>query len=241
MVGNNGSSNFNSLQVTLDKRFSRGVTFQANYTWAKSIDFGSGGGTQWPSFTPFYHAYDRGLSDFHHEHRFVTSGLWELPRLAGMSAPVKWILGGWQMSGAMTLQSGAPFSVNTGRENSLVGYGNRADLVGDPSRSARADPNRDPVWEWFNTRAFAHNGPGTYGTSGRNIVFGPGLANVDMSVAKYFTFTERLQLQFRSEFFNLFNRANFNDPSNSITSATYGAITSAMDPRILQFGLKLMF
>jgi hypothetical protein len=240
-VGSSGSSNYNSLQASVDKRFGRGFTIQANYTWAKSIDYGSGGGTQWPSFTPFYHEYDRGLSDFHHEHRFVSSGLWELPRLASAMAPIKYALGGWQLSGALTLQSGAPFSVNTGRENSFVGYGNRADLVGDPSRDARADPNRDPVIEWFNTQAFALNAPGTYGTSGRNIIFGPGLANVDIAVAKQFPFTERVGLQFRGEFFNLFNRANFNDPSASLTSATYGSITSAMDPRILQFGLKLMF
>jgi hypothetical protein len=241
MVGSNGSSSFNSLQVTVDKRFSRGLTVQANYTFAKSIDYGSGGGTQWPSFTPFYHEYDRGLSDFHHAHRFVSSGLWELSALRSSPAAMRWIFGGWQLSGALTLQSGAPFSVNAGRENSLVGYGNRADLVGDPSQSARRDPNRDPVMEWFNTAAFAHNGPGTYGSSGRNIVFGPGLANVDLAAAKYFTITERWRIQLRGESFNLLNRANFNDPDSSLSSGTYGRILSAMDPRILQFGLKLMF
>ncbi len=241
LVGNAGSSNFNSLQVTLDKRFSKGLTLQANYTWAKSIDYGSGGGTQWPSFTPFDPEYDRGLSDFHHAHRFVTSGLWELPKLVGTPPPVKWVFGAWQMTGALTLQSGDAFSIATGRENSLVGYGNRANLVGDPSRSARSDPNRDPVLEWFNTKAFAHNGPGTFGTSGRNIVFGPGLANVDLAAAKYFPVTERVKLQLRGEFFNLFNRANFNDPNSTLTGATYGRITSALDPRILQFGLKFMF
>jgi hypothetical protein len=240
-VGNNGSSNFSSLQLSVDRRFRRNFIIQANYTWAKSIDYGSGGGTQWPSFTPFYHEYDRGLSDFHHAHRFVTSGLWELPQLATSPAAVRWALGSWQLSGAVTLQSGAPFSVNSGRENSLVGYGNRADLVGDPSRGARRDPNRDPVMEWFNTGAFAHNAPGTYGNSGRNIVFGPGLANMDISVAKYFNITERWRVQLRGEAFNVANRSNFNDPDSSLASGTYGRILSAMDPRILQFGLKVMF
>jgi hypothetical protein len=146
------------------------------------------------------------------------------------------------VSGALTLQSGAPFSVNSGRENSFVGYGNRADLTGDPSRAARTNPERDPVHEWFNTRAFAHNAPGTYGSSGRNILFGPGLANVDVSLAKYFpVIGERLRLQLRGEAFNLFNRANFNDPDSSLASGTYGRILSAMDPRIMQLGLKLIF
>jgi len=241
LVNSVGSSSYNSLQLTMDKRFSKGLTFQANYTWAKSIDFGSGGGTQWPSLTPGYFGYDRGLSDFHHAHRFVTSGLWELPALAGKPPLVKYVLGGWQPSGSLILQSAAAFSVQAGRENSLTGFGNRASLVGDPSRSARTDPNRDPVFEWFNTKAFGHAATGTYGNSGRNIVFGPGLANVDFAVAKYFPITERVRLQFRSEFFNLLNHTNFNDPNSTLTSGTYGRITSALDPRILQFGLKVLF
>lgn len=241
LVNSVGSSSYNSLQLTLDKRFSRGLTFQANYTWAKSIDFGSGGGTQWPSLTPGYARYDRGLSDFHHEHRFVTSGLWELPRLTGRTPLVKYVLGGWQTSGSMILQSAAAFAVQAGRDNSLTGFGNRAHLVGDPSRSARLDPNRDRVLEWFNTRAFAHNSPGVFGNSGRNIIFGPGLASVDFAVAKHFPITEQVKLQFRSEFFNLLNHTNFNDPNSTLTAGTYGRITSALDPRILQFGLKLMW
>jgi len=241
LVNSVGSSNYNSLQLTLDKRFSRGLTLQANYTWAKSIDFGSGGGTQWPSLTPGYARYDRGLSDFHHEHRFVTSGLWELPGLTGRAPLVKYALGGWQASGSMILQSAAAFAVQAGRDNSLTGIGNRAHLVGDPGRSARLDPNRDRVLEWFNTRAFGHNSPGVYGNSGRNIIFGPGLASVDFAVAKHFPVTETVKLQFRSEFFNLLNHTNLNDPNSTLTAGTYGRITSALDPRILQFGLKLLF
>jgi hypothetical protein len=241
LVNSDGSSTYNSLQLTMDKRFSKGLTFQANYTWAKSIDFGSGGGTQWPSLTPGYYGYDRGLSDFHHKHRFVTSGLWELPAFRGKPAVMKWVLGGWQPSGSLILQSAAAFSVQAGRENSLTTFGNRARQVGDPSRSARTDSNRDRVLEWFNTKAFDHAPTGTYGNSGRNIVFGPGLASVDFSMAKYFPLTEKLKVQFRSEFFNLLNHTNLNEPNSTLTAGTYGRITSALDPRILQFGLKLMF
>ena len=243
VVDSTANSSYNSLQLSLDKRFSRGFTILANYTWAKSIDYGSGGGTQWCCYSnPFYFKHQRGLSDFHHEHRFVTSWLWELPRLTAQPAAARFVLGAWSLSGALTLESGAPFSIVAGQDNSLSGVGSdRADLVGDPSRQARQEPNRDPVREWFNTRAFAPNREGTFGTAGRNIVFGPGLANVDVAVAKYFPVTEALRVQFRSEFFNLFNRANFGLPSNSLTSGTYGRITAALDPRILQFGLKLQF
>jgi hypothetical protein len=243
VVDSIGSSNFNSLQATLERRFGRGFTVQANYTFARSIDFGSGGGTQWPSFiNPNDHRHNRGLSDFHRAHRFVSSGLWEMPKLTGSAAPVRHALGGWALSGAVILQSGPPFTVTSGIDNSLSGIGSdRADLVGDPRRSARSDPNRDPVLEWFNTAAFVRNAIGTFGTVGRNILFSPGMANVDMAVAKNFAITERWRVQFRSEFFNLFNRANFNDPNSNVSAGTYGRITSAMDPRILQFGLKVSF
>ena len=242
-----GNSNFNSLQLTLDKRFSKGFTAQMNYTWGKSIDSGSGAGTLWPSFNnPFNFRQSRGLSDFHHEHRFVASGLWELPRLMGMPALAKGVLGGWSLSGAMLLESGRPFSVLSGRDNSMSGVGaDFADLTGDTSRSARQDPNRDPVLEWFNTQAFVQNAEGTFGNSGRNIIFGPGHANVNLSVSKSFPIAflgEASRIQFRGEFFNLFNRVNLlSKRSESLTSGTYGRITSAADPRILQFALKWHF
>jgi hypothetical protein len=243
-VSSSGNSNFNSLQLTVDKRFASGFSVLASYTWAKSIDYGSGAGTLWPSYSnPFNFAHDRGLSDFHHDHRFVASGLWQLPRLGGKPAAVRHLLGSWSLSGVMSLQSGPYYSVRSGRDNSLSGVGlDRSDLVGDWSRSARQDPNRDPVLEWFNTRAFAQNREGTFGTSGRNIVLGPGMANVDLAVAKEFPMFEESRIQLRVETFNIFNHANFISPrAENLTSGTYGRLTSAMDPRILQFGLKWLF
>ena len=242
-----GNSSFNSLQLTLDKRFSQGFTVQSNYTWAKSIDYGSGAGTLWPSYSnPFNFRQNRGLSDFHHTHRFVTSGLWELPLLGTMPALAKQALGGWSLSGAMLLESGRPFSVLSGVDNSMSGVGaDFADLVGDTSRAARLDPGRDKVFEWFNTRAFVANREGTFGTSGRNIVFGPGFANVNLTVAKSFplaAISEAARVQLRAEFFNVFNRVNLQSKrSENVASGTYGRITSAFDPRILQFALKFQF
>lgn len=244
---NIGNSTFNSLQLTIDKRFARGFTVQSNYTWGKSIDYGSGAGTLWPSYNnPFDFRQSRGLSDFHHAHRFVSSGLWELPGMAGLPAGARHVLGNWSLSGSLLLESGRPFSVLAGRDNSMSGVGaDFADLVGDISRSARRIPDRDPVFEWFNTGAFVHNREGTFGTSGRNIVFGPGFANVNMAVVKNFPvrrFGEAFRVQFRSEFFNLFNRVNLQSKrAESLTSATYGRLTTAFDPRILQFALKVQF
>ena len=240
IVDSTSGSNFHSLQVTVDKRFSRGFTVLGNYTWAKSIDYGSGAGTLWPDFTnPWNHSIDRGLSDFHRAHRFVVSGLWQLPRLSGHPAATRAIAGGWNMAGVLTLQTGPYFMVRSGRDNSLSGQGyDRADLVGNIARPAGADPVR----QWFNTKAFVQNAIGTFGNSGRNIVPGPGLGQLNYILSKDFALFEKSTLQFRAEFFNLTNHPNFiAKRTERLTSGTFGRLTSAEDPRILQFGLKLQF
>jgi hypothetical protein len=239
-VGSTGSSSFQSLQVSLDKRFSSGFTLLANYTWAKSIDFGSGAGTLWPSNTdPAHHNIDRGLSDFHRAHRFVTSGVWQLPKLAGSPLAARMALGGWSLSGSMILQSGPFFAIRSGRDNSFSGVGlDRADLAGDITRPAGVDPVR----QWYNIKAFVQNASGTFGSSGRNIVPGPGLISLNTMVSKSFTVYRESSVQFRAEFFNLPNHPNFISPrTDNLTSGTYGRLTSAEDPRILQFGLKWQF
>lgn len=239
LVDSTGSSSYNSLQLTLDKRVGETFGFLTHYTWSKSIDYGSGGGTLWPDYSnPFDRSHSRGLSDFHRTHRFVTSWIWNLPGGALDSGLARTALHGWAINGAIILQSGPPFAVFSGRDNSLSDAGtNRADIAGDPSRPARVDP----VMEWFNTGAFVQNAEGTWGNSGRNILFGPGYANVDMAVTKNFAVGEESTLQFRFEAFNLLNRPNFALPDSTLTSGTYGRITSAHEPRILQFGLKWRF
>jgi hypothetical protein len=239
VVDSTGNSSYNSLQLTLDKRMGTDIGIMANYTWSKSIDYGSGGGTRWPDYSnPWDLSHSRGLSDFHRTHRFVASWLWNLPRADSSSSAARTILHGWAINGALTLQSGPPFSVFGGTGNSLTGVGtDRADVAGDPTRPSGVDPVR----KWFNTEAFVENAEGTFGNSGRNSLWGPGYANVDMAVTKDFTTWKEAIVQFRFEAFNLFNRANFSLPSSSLTSGRYGQITSAYDPRILQLGLKIRF
>ena len=239
-MGSDGNSSFNSLQLSLDKRFSGGFTLLANYTWAKAIDFGSGAGTLWPTYSnPQNHNADRGLSDFNRKHRFVSSWLWELPRLNGSSPAARMVAGGWSLSGILILQSGPFFSVRSGRDNSFSGVGlDRVDVVADITRAAGVDA----VSQWYNTKAFAQNAAGTFGNSGRNIVLGPGLISLNAMASKTFKLYRENSLQFRAEFFNLPNHANFDSPrTDNLTSGTYGRLTSAQDPRILQFGLKYQF
>ena len=239
-VGSDGNSTFHSLQLALDKHFSRGFTVLANYTWAKSIDYGSGAGTLWPTYRdPWDHSLDRGRSDFDRKHRFVVSGLWELPALKSEPRLLRAVAGGWSLAGVLTMQSGAAFAVRSGVDNSRSGMGlDLADLVGDISRPEGVDKVRT----WYNTAAFVSNAIGTFGSSGRNIVPGPGMAVVNTTLAKYFNVYRETKLQFRAEFFNLTNHPNFIAArSDSVTSGTFGRITSADDPRILQFGLKWQF
>jgi hypothetical protein len=108
-------------------------------------------------------------------------------------------------------------------------------VIGDPNSGAQT------VDRWFNTAAFSFPPPGTFGSAGRNILDGPGFQSVNASLVKNTALTERMSLQFRAEAFNLFNHPNFNLPDNFLGSPTFGRISSARDPRHLQFGLKLLF
>jgi hypothetical protein len=182
-------------------------------------------------------------------HRFSFSYSYDLPIGRGHSflGDLGWIssfLAGWQTHGILTLQSGRPFTVallpeidwsNTGRSNLGFGANDRPNMVRDP-RLDRRDPER-----WFNTAAFAFQAFGSFGNSGRNILDGPGFRNFNFSLVKQATLREGLTLQFRTEFFNLFNRPNFDLPDIFLGSPTFGRILSAQSPRHIQFGLKLVF
>ena len=225
----------------------------ASYTWSKSIDdasnfFPSTGDPNYPQNSYDLRA-ERGRSNFDVRHRFSASYVYDLPFGKGrkyLADGGGWstLLSGWQTAGVVTLQSGRPFTValsrefdNSGTGISALGFGanDRPNLIGDPEIS-----NRSPE-RWFNTGAFVIPPPGTFGNSGRNILDGPGYQSVNASLIKNTSLTERVNLQFRAETFNLFNHPNFNLPDNFLGSPTFGQITSARDPRHIQFGLKLLF
>src|SRR5262249_22153849 len=157
--------------------------------------------------------------------------VYDTPRVTSSSAAVRALLDGWQLNGIASFASGMPFTVNSGRDNSFSGIGrDTADLVGNPARSAGADP----VVQWFNPSAFIVNAIGTYGNVGRNSLRGPGLARMDLAVFRNFKLSERIRLQFRAESFNIANHANFGVPTNtgnanslaaSVSAANFGRIT----------------
>jgi hypothetical protein len=233
-------AHYHSLQLSLTKRFSHGFTILTNYTRAKSID--NYGDYVEPWYFPNGDQMQKGPSDYDHANRFVISYVWELPKMSSSNGFTKYVVNGWQWTGIGQYQTGSPFNIKSGRDNSLTGLGNdRPKLTGDSTDPAAGADKR----VWFNSAAFAVNDLGTFGTLGRNVLRGPSLFSWDMGLFKTFAFTERFQTQFRAEFFNIFNQTNFDNPNTTVTGGGFGTITKTVngagDPRIIQFGLKFAF
>jgi hypothetical protein len=246
------SSNYHALVLRTEKRLSSGLMVMSSYTFSKSIDNDSLGNTVVSSNLDQSNnkSLERGLSSFDARHRFVASFTYDLPFKSGNKALFA-LFGNWQTGGIITQQSGQPFTVNINGDRAnnglgLFGYG-RPNLVGNPNLPGdQRTPER-----WFNTSAFVAQPTGSLGTAGRNILEGPGTNLVDFSLLKNIPLGDRHRLQFRTEFFNLFNHPNFDFPERICTviiadtpcsaNAPFGSITAARDPRILQFALKYLF
>jgi hypothetical protein len=232
-------SSYHALQLSLNKRFSRGFSILSNYTWSKLLDNASGDGDGPPN--PFDLDANWGLSDLDLDHRFVTSFIWQLPDLTGRTGSIRHVLGGWQANAIVTLEAGSPFSIVSGRDNSQSGVNrDRADLVGDPGLDT-ARPRAELVARYFNTDAFRVNTPGTFGNSGRNILRGPGFAGVDFGLVKNARLMRGHFMQFRTEVFNLLNRVNLANPVNNASAPNFGQIISAGSPRVIQLAVKYSF
>jgi hypothetical protein len=253
LLESRANSNYNAFQARFQQRLARGFSTLVSYTWSKSIDdasnfFSSTGDPNFPQ-NSYNVAAERGRSNFDVRHRLSVSYTYALPFGKGRQYLTSdgWlstVLSGWETYGIVTVQSGRPFTVallseidNSGTGRSILGFGanDRPNLVGNPELS------NPTTTQWFNTAAFAFPAPGTFGNAGRNILDGPGYQTVNLSLMKNTALSERLNLQFRAEAFNLFNHPNFNLPDNFLGSPTFGRITSARDPRHIQFGLKLLF
>ncbi|HXH49177.1 MAG TPA: carboxypeptidase regulatory-like domain-containing protein [Terriglobia bacterium] len=242
LYGSLYNSNYNSLQLNMEKRFSQGLSVLANYTWSKMIDnFGVYGGFNTNPFNP---NFDRSVSNDDVPHVIHLSGIWQVPRFQAKGA-AGGLLNGWEVTSILTWHSGFAFPIYSGSDNSFSGIGvDRADFTGTSLSQAKLDPNRshgELIQEYFNPAFFVPNADGTFGNTGRNILRGPGFFNTDFGLIKDTRITEHSTVQFRAEFFNLFNNVNFGQPDNSVADDTIGQITSAHDPRILQFALKFLF
>jgi hypothetical protein len=232
------NSSYQALQLSLNKRFAHGFTVLANYTYSKSIDGISLETDSYNGQNPLNLRGDRGLSDFDVRQRFVGSFLYELPSPKGSVS--KWF-GGWQINGILTAQTGTPVNVVSGTDRAFTGAGTqRPDVVGNPNLDTGRSTDQ-LLARYFNPAAFVLPAVGSYGNAGRNVLIAPGRWNLDSALFKRFPIREKMQLQFRWEFFNFFNHPNFGAPVANISSATVGRITSASAGRIMQLGLRLVF
>ena len=256
LATNDGSTNYDALLVSLRQRFTHGVTFGLNYTWSHNIsdfvDNLTGGST--PAYA-YNYSLERSNSPFDVTHRFVGYGTWAIPVGKGGAVLnndklVSRLVGGWQLNTIVTLETGTPFTV-TATDQSRTGpsHANRANCIGDPFAGATSDASRfvgtGAPGFYINPAAFAVPAVGTFGSCAPRSFHGPGLENMDFSVFKNFTITERARVEFRSEFFNAFNHANFQNPSAAYNPASLGSFgrsfSTITDPREIQFALKLYF
>jgi Carboxypeptidase regulatory-like domain len=243
------SSTYHSLQAKVEHRFSQGLSFLTAYTFGKAIDeasqaslgFHNGGGLR----DPRYPNWEKARADFDIRHRFVASFSYELPFGAGKMFANSTgrlgntIVGGWEMQGVAAFQSGTPRTVTANIGVSNSDGEDRPDVV---SGISVVPANQDPNF-WIDPAGFQTAVAGTYGNAGRNIITTAGLTSVDFSLFKNFRITERVKLQFRSEFFNLPNHPSFRGDSlnNSWGSSSFGQYSAARSSRQIQFALKLIF
>jgi len=239
-----GNSVYNALQAQVQKRFSAGFTLNASYTWAVAIDEWA-----WNAFAqlsqqsyqnPLDRRADRGKMDDDVRHRLAASFLYAIPAPASRAWSRR-LLGGWELGAIAIAATGSPFTVVSGRDNSLSGVGNdRPDVIGD-WRLPDGRSRDERIARYFNPAAFRANAPLTFGNAGRNILFGPGSLSLDTSLSRSVALTESHRLQLRFDAFNLPNRPNFGDPNATLTSPQFARIQSAGAGRILQVSAKYLF
>ncbi len=243
------SSKYNSLQVKVEKRATTGLSFLAAYTFSKTIDQVSQTNAEATGYPiPLSTRMDliTGRADFDVRHRFSFSYNYEFPFgpgrsfLNGAEGLARHLVQGWGIRGITTLQSGYPVDVtmSSARLNSGPGIVPRPYRIADGNLPA----SQRTLNRWFDTSAFPLPPLFTIGNAGRNVITGPGYNNFDLAIFKNTHITESQRLELRAEFFNVLNHPNFGLPGgNASTPATFGVITSALPPRIIQLGVKYYF
>jgi len=263
-MGGNGT--YNSLQATFEQRVHNGLTLLANYTWSKAIDntpynqsataIAAANSYVLPTYEPNFRRLDRGLSDFDHRNVISISFVYLIPKvLHDAPGVVSYIVNGWQPSGLLQTRSGDPLTVSSG-SNNIDGSGqnrDRAVISGLPYGGSACAPTAH-CKNWLNPTSFSNPianaaaPANSYGNIIKGSFIGPRYTDVDMALAQNFSIKEKVTIQFRAEYFNLFNHTNFGDPTTTL-GGTFGQITgttpqngaAANDPRIAQFSLKVFF
>jgi hypothetical protein len=249
-----GWSDFNALNLKLERHFLNGFSLLMAETWAKSLDDDSAGSYGSPNLNPANFQLDKGPSDFDIRHRFVTSVVYELPfgrgkkYLSGIGRAADFAVGGWQLNTIVSWQTGVQRSVSAPNLTGISYVTQRADATGiapgttfngiTPGQGF-SGPNKSLYW--FDPAAFTAPLPLKFGTSGRDIITAPSWWNTDLSLFKNFNIRENMFIQFRAEAFNALNNVKFFPPDMSVTSPTYATLQTADRPRVMQLALRLNF
>jgi hypothetical protein len=237
-AGHRGSSEYNGLTVSAERRFYRGLTFQLAYTFSRGIDYGSDK-RDLAMITTNLRA-DKGISSFDRTHVLALSYVYEVPFFrSGPLAVARPVFGGWQFAGFTMFQSGLPTSILISGDVAGVSGGGsqRANVVGNGTLSR----GERTLKAFINTSAFAVPAQGAFGNSGRNNIRRPGTNNWDVSISKYVPIHERLKLQLRGELFNIWNHLSYNNFQNTLGNSGFGAINGADPARVIQVALRATF
>ena len=250
--GSLGTPKYDSLQAKLDRRYSNGIQMGFGYTWGHARAFTSestGAGVNRFAIPTFYdRMYGRASQDI--RHNFQMTGIYEAPFGKGKkwatSGPMSWILGGWQLNNLLSLYSGQPFTVTAPNASlNAAGSSQVGDCIGTPNRLGITGG----IGQFFSPEAFAvPTGPARFGTCGLNNLTGPGVFNMDLGLFRKFQITERVDLQFRAEGFNITNTPHFSNPNGDTNSPNFMLVTGirntgrdGIDERTFRFGLRLGF
>ena len=249
MQENTGSSSYNSMQLSVQKRVSNGFTMSLAYTWSHAL---ANFDVETSDLrVPFDASLDKSNANFDRRHVLAISYVYELPFFNRQHGFKGNVLGGWQVSGITTLQSGAFVNLSGGSRASTSpsnGYGANLDLIGD-WRAVPGGQTSTPVFDangnyvsggWINRDAFTGR-VGLIGSTPRNLFQMPGQQTFNLSLMKSIRFTERARLQFRGEVFNLFNHPNYRTLITNFSASNFGALTETDEPRVIQLGVKFLF
>jgi hypothetical protein len=242
----NANSNYNALQASLEKNYSHGLLFQASYTFSKAIDTGASFENE---LNPINPRATRGLSLLSAKHRFVFSPVWELPIAARPGFTGK-AINGWGVSAIITYQSGFPIRVQDGNDVELQSsvFFEDANTPFQTGPVQFLNPKKNGG-QFFNTSTFCDpvssvscpQALGTFGNTPHSLCCGPAISDTDLVISKKTRISERWDTEFRAEFYNAWNHTQFTNPDGNFSDSTFGLVQKARDPRLIQFGLKILF
>jgi hypothetical protein len=246
VVNSNGSASYDSLQGTLNKRFSHGLTFSANYTWAHTIDEAAYSTTAFTGSVPDPRCIpcNRGNSALDVPQVFVANGIYQTPTPASWNFLMREFLGGWELSGIYRAQSGIPINITSGQTTAWDGVG--GDYPDWAPGVHSVTTHKGNITSYLDPKDFVFAQQGEKGNVGRDPrgAFGPGVNNWDLSFSKNFPFGERFRFQFRWEMYNAFNRVTLANPNATLNNGQFGLINStnsSFPSRVMQVAGKLYF